>query len=108
LIKGLQPTRWRAAKLIHINDVSSEVFNDGGSGEHSENPMKSKTRLIQLTIAAAIGGAGLLAGPSNWSSWQTASFTTQADARVGRPLTATSVAGVHRRVYRRAARRAYY
>jgi hypothetical protein len=29
-----------------------------------------------------------------------------ADARIGRPLTATSVAGVHRRVYRRAYRRA--
>jgi hypothetical protein len=32
----------------------------------------------------------------------------RADARVGRPLTATSVAGVHRRVHRRAYRRAYY
>jgi hypothetical protein len=31
-----------------------------------------------------------------------------ADARVGRPLTATSVAGVNRRVHRRAYRRAYY
>jgi hypothetical protein len=32
----------------------------------------------------------------------------RADARVGRPLTATSVAGVHRRAHRRAYRRAYY
>src|SRR5262249_9396246 len=31
-----------------------------------------------------------------------------ADARIGRPLTATSVAGVHRRAYRRAYRRAAY
>src|SRR5215831_9922458 len=31
-----------------------------------------------------------------------------ADARVGRPLTATSVAGVNRRVHRRAYRRGYY
>jgi len=31
-----------------------------------------------------------------------------AEARVGRPLTATSVAGVNRRVHRRAYRRAYY
>ena len=32
----------------------------------------------------------------------------QAEARIGRPLTPGSIAGVHRRVYRRTARRAYY
>jgi hypothetical protein len=31
----------------------------------------------------------------------------RADSRVGRPATATSVAGVHRRAYRRAYRRGY-
>ena len=34
--------------------------------------------------------------------------TDSASARIGRPLTATSVAGVNRRVHRRAYRRGYY
>ncbi|MBX9847520.1 MAG: hypothetical protein K2Z80_37665 [Xanthobacteraceae bacterium] len=45
----------------------------------------------------------------NWSSLQQANLITTADARVGRPATATSVAGVARRATRRTARRgAYY
>jgi hypothetical protein len=33
---------------------------------------------------------------------------SRADARIGRPLSPGSIAGVHRRAYRRTARRAYY
>ena len=43
-----------------------------------------------------------------WSQENVALSINSAEARIGRPLTATSVAGVHRRVYRRPYRRAAY
>lgn len=56
-------------------------------------------------IAAAAFGAGLMtdAPPSGWLSG--APPVSQAEARIGRPATATSVAGVARRTTRRTARR---
>ena len=43
-----------------------------------------------------------------WSQKNVALSLDSADARIGRPLTALSVAGVHRRAYRRAVRRTVY
>ena len=58
------------------------------------------------TILGTIVGAALLtAAPFSlqWSQKTVTLSLDSADARVGRPLTPVSVAGVHRRAYRRAA-----
>ena len=65
----------------------------------------------KLCVLGIIVGAALLsAAPFSlqWSQKNVALSLDSADARVGRPLTATSVAGVNRRVHRRAYRRGYY
>ena len=66
----------------------------------------------KLSMLAIIGGAALFAAVPvslQWSLEKNVALSLDsADARVGRPLTATSVAGVHRRAYRRAYRRGYY
>jgi hypothetical protein len=62
-------------------------------------------------LAIIVGGALLAAAPFSlqWSPEKNVMLSLdRADARVGRPLTATSVAGVNRRVHRRAYRRAIY
>ena len=64
----------------------------------------------KLSMLGIIGGAALLtAAPFSlqWSQKNVALSLDSADARIGRPLTATSIAGVHRRAYRRAYRSAY-
>src|SRR5256885_16755321 len=56
-------------------------------------------------LAIIVGGALLAAAPFSfqWSPEKNVVLSLDtADARIGRPLTATSVAGVHRRAYRRA------
>jgi hypothetical protein len=65
----------------------------------------------KLSVLGVIVGATLLsAAPLSLQESQRSVVLSldSADARVGRPLTATSVAGVNRRVHRRAYRRAYY
>ena len=65
----------------------------------------------KLSMLGIVVGAALLsAAPFSlqWSQKNVALSLDSADARVGRPLTATSVAGVNRRVHRRAYRRGYY
>jgi hypothetical protein len=61
-------------------------------------------------LGIIVGAALLTATPLSlqWSQKTVVLSLDSADARVGRPLTATSVAGVNRRVHRRAYRRAYY
>ena len=61
-------------------------------------------------VGILVGAAFLSAAPFSlqWSQKNVALSLDSADARVGRPLTATSVAGVSRRVHRRAYRRAVY
>jgi hypothetical protein len=60
-------------------------------------------------LGIIVGAALLTATPLSlqWSQKTVVLSLDSADARVGRPLTATSVAGVNRRVHRRAYRRAY-
>jgi len=65
----------------------------------------------KLTLLGVIAGAALLsATPFSLQTSQKSIVLSldSAEARVGRPLTATSVAGVNRRVHRRAYRRGYY
>jgi len=66
----------------------------------------------KLSMLGIVVGATLLsAAPVSlqWSHEKNVALSLdRADARVGRPLTATSVAGVNRRVHRRAYRRGYY
>ena len=65
----------------------------------------------KLSMLGIIGGAALLtAAPFSlqWSQKNVVLSLDSADARIGRPLTATSIAGVHRRAYRRAYRSAVY
>jgi hypothetical protein len=65
----------------------------------------------KLSMLGIIGGAVLLtAAPFSlqWSQKNVALSLDTADARVGRPLTPLSVAGVRRRAYRRAYRGAVY
>jgi hypothetical protein len=66
----------------------------------------------KLTILGIVAGAALLtAAPLSLQSSHERNVVLsldRADARVGRPLTATSVAGVHRRAYRRAYRHGYH
>jgi hypothetical protein len=65
----------------------------------------------KLSVLGVIVGATLLsAAPLSLQGSHRSVVLSldSADARVGRPLTATSVAGVNRRVHRRAYRRAYY
>ena len=62
-------------------------------------------------LATTFGAAALAAIPISlqWSPTKTPSLSLNtADARVGRPASPGSVAGVNRRVDRRAARRGYY
>ena len=60
----------------------------------------------KVTILGTIVGAALLtAAPFSlqWSQKTVTLSLDSADARIGRPFTPMSVAGVHRRAYRRAA-----
>ena len=62
-------------------------------------------------VAAIVTGALLSAAPLSfdWSHQKGVSVSVdRADARVGRPLTPVSVAGVHRRAHRRAYRHGVY
>lgn len=65
----------------------------------------------KLGVFGIIGGAALLAAAPISLQWSQRTLTLSldsADARVGRPLTALSVAGVQRRSYRRAVRSTVY
>ncbi|QDF42259.2 hypothetical protein FJN17_05865 [Bradyrhizobium symbiodeficiens] len=62
----------------------------------------TSSMLGKLSVAAIVAGVGMSVS-FGWSSNETLSLSfSQADARVGRPLTPVSVAGVARRTTRRA------
>jgi hypothetical protein len=65
----------------------------------------------KLSVLGIIGGAALLTAATaslQWTQKNVALSLDSAEARIGRPGTALSVAGVHRRAYRRAVRRTVY
>jgi hypothetical protein len=61
----------------------------------------SKTMLRNIAVAALVGAAGLFV-TDNFSASAPNVLVSQAEARIGRPLTPGSVAGVARRTTRRA------
>jgi len=63
----------------------------------------STLKLRNIVVAAIVAGGGLFVSENTWTSSPSSSLVTQAEARIGRPGTALSVAGVARRHYRRAA-----
>ena len=63
--------------------------------------MSNLSRAFKLAVALS-GGVVCMSISDNASSLRQASLVTTADARVGRPLTPMSVAGVARRTTRRA------
>jgi hypothetical protein len=69
-----------------------------------------KTIMKKLSLFASVSAALVCAAVPASFNWSPANVTLfsldMAEARVGRPLTATSVAGVSRRVHRREYRRA--
>jgi hypothetical protein len=65
------------------------------------------TRTSQLALAATAALGAFLVN-DNMSLTQPSSLVSRAEARIGNPLTPGSIAGVNRRVQRRAYRRAYY
>ena len=70
--------------------------------------MSNRARALKLTLAAAAGFMCMFIS-DNVSSLRQSGLITTADARVGRPLTPVSVAGVARRSTRRTVRAgAYY
>jgi hypothetical protein len=59
-------------------------------------------RCLSTTVLAAAAGFVVLFASDNLSPSNPDTFASQAEARVGRPLTPASVAGVNRRQTRRA------
>ena len=59
-------------------------------------------------LTTTLGAAMLAAVPISLHRSPTMLSLDTANARIGNPLSAGSIAGVHRRVYRRNARRGYY
>jgi hypothetical protein len=71
----------------------------------------TETDMKMLSVILLIGGAALLTATPvslHWSQNNVAFSLDSADARIGRPRTALSVAGVQGRAYRRAYRGAAY
>jgi hypothetical protein len=60
-------------------------------------------KLRNIVAAIIVGGGGLFVSENMCGTTSPSSFITQAEARLGRPGTPLSVAGVARRHYRRAA-----
>src|SRR5262249_236521 len=72
---------------------------------HSSKVVREGRLMKKLSVLGIIVGAALLTATPvslQWSQKNLALSLDTADARIGRPLTATSVAGVRRRAYRRA------
>lgn len=71
--------------------------------------MKKSTRLtIILAAVTAVSILDMTTVFSNFSKSQSMNLLPTAEARVGRPLTPVSFAGVARRTYRRCAAGVYY
>jgi hypothetical protein len=94
-------------RMLHLIEAMCSSKSGGNLTSVSmERPIMKKLSVLAIIV----GGALLAAAPFSfqWSPEKNVVLSLdRADARVGRPATATSVAGVHRRAYRRAYRRGY-
>jgi hypothetical protein len=59
-------------------------------------------KVCNIAVATMVGAVSLFVSDKFWTTAKPAYFTSQAEARIGRPLTPFSVAGVARRTTRRA------
>jgi hypothetical protein len=62
----------------------------------------STVKLRNIIAATIVGGSAFFLSENVWTTASPTSLVTQAEARIGRPWTPLSVAGVARRHYRRA------
>jgi hypothetical protein len=81
---------------MHSNSLTEKENKAGGS-------KMSALKVRNIVAAIIVGGGGLLVSENNWTTTSSTSLVTLAEARIGRPGTPLSVAGVARRHYRRAA-----
>ena len=65
------------------------------------------TKTIKLTLAAALCAIFAMEAASSYTGFSAMGFVSSAEAKVGRPLTPVSVAGVARRTGRRCANGTY-
>jgi hypothetical protein len=63
----------------------------------------STAKLRNIIAATIVAGAGLFLSENIWTTTSASNLVSQAEARLGRPRTPLSVAGVARRHYRGAA-----
>ena len=101
------PTR-RVSNQVHLGEQT--IIERRRCANRARYPL-TETDMKMLSVIVLIGGAALLtAAPvSLHRSQNTVALSLDsADARIGRPRTAMSVAGVQRRGYRRAYRGAVY
>src|SRR5262249_59805165 len=96
-----------SARLSCVGGIRDHHAVGGTLCTHAALPSISSWRSIvkKLSMLGIIVGAALLTTAPfslQWSQKNVALSLDSADARVGRPLTATSVAGVNRRAHRRA------
>jgi hypothetical protein len=88
--------------LIHVNTERELSHNhDKGKGFYRSR-RHDMTRSLSRTVLAAAAGFVVLFAGDNFSPTNPDSLISQAEARVGRPLTPMSGAGVARRTTRRA------
>lgn len=84
---------------MHINHTQNSRFTMDGMEREVVMKQMSTKRALLAAVVLAFG----VCGSVGWSSDGGLSLSTQsAEARVGRPLTPVSVAGVARRTTRRA------
>src|SRR5262249_1267223 len=100
------------ARIVHLSRRTISRADQCGdklgcTGRKFQKEMRMTTRTLtvsRLALAAAAGAVSLLIN-DHLSLTAQPSLISQADARVGRPLTPVSTAGVARRTERRAVRR---
>jgi hypothetical protein len=93
-------------RTLHLIEAMCSSKSGGNLTSYPWRPTMKKLSVLAIIV----GGALLAAAPFSfqWSPEKNVVLSLdRADARVGRPLTATSVAGVHRRAERRAYRHGY-
>jgi hypothetical protein len=92
--------------MININERFSPLLKvvrvETGTAEKGDLTMTTNKRTRWTLALAAVAAMGALFVSDNLSPNANSTFLSQAEARVGRPLTPMSYAGVARRTTRRA------
>ena len=86
--------------FVNDNHGGSRMLVLGGGRRRRTN--MSTLKLRDIVAATIVGGGAFFVSENVWTTASPTSLVTQAEARIGRPWTPLSVAGVARRHYRRA------